>query len=95
MSLGALNQRIMIAAFKVFSNPQLREEVKGEQGAQALEQMSLHLKFTKLKALRCDVLQNKEDSPWLGRHLVLSGLVWSLLPMTVVTLAFSGMAKRG
>lgn len=90
----------MIAAFKVFSNPQLREEVKGEQGAQALEQMSLHLKFTKLKALRCDVLQNKEDSPWLGRHLVLSslawsGLAWSLLPMTVVTLAFSGMAKRG
>lgn len=62
MSFGAL----MIAAFKVFSNPQQ------EQGAQALEQMSLHLKFTKLKAL-----QNKEDSPCLGRHLVLSSLAWS------------------
>lgn len=75
MSLGALNQRIMIAAFKVFSNPQLRERVKGEQGAQPLEQMSLHLKFTKLKALRCAAKQR--GFPLVGSTpcLVWSGLV--------------------
>lgn len=82
------NQRIFVAALKVFSNPckeevEIREAGRGRQAALPLEQMSSHLKFTKLKASRCAVQRAKTKRiPRLA-----DTLSWLRLPMTVVSLS--------